>query len=89
MEEQTWNYSGEFLKRAKIIISDKQILLENRELSFMRFPWQFFVILQAVFYAFMPTIQEFASNYEELLKQYCLFLTKEASESVGCRGSVL
>lgn len=38
MEEQTWNYSGEFLKRAKIIISDKQILLENRELSFMRFP---------------------------------------------------
>lgn len=40
MEEQTWNYSGEFLKRAKIIISDKQILLENRELSFMRFPWQ-------------------------------------------------
>ena len=40
MEEQTWNYSREFLKRAKIIISDKQILLENRELSFMRFPWQ-------------------------------------------------
>lgn len=39
MEEQTWNYSGEFFKRAKIIISDKQILLENRELSFMRFPW--------------------------------------------------
>ena len=38
MEDQTWNYSGEFLKRAKIIISDKQILLENRELSFMRFP---------------------------------------------------
>jgi len=38
MEEQTWNYSGEFLKRAKIIISDKQILLENRGLSFMRFP---------------------------------------------------
>ena len=41
MEEQTWNYSGEFFKRAKIIISDKQILLENRELSFMRFPWPY------------------------------------------------
>ena len=41
MEEQTWNYSGEFLKRAKIIISDKQILLENRELSFMRFPCRY------------------------------------------------
>ncbi len=41
MEEQTWNYSGEFLKRAKIIISDKQILLENRGLSFMRFPCRY------------------------------------------------
>lgn len=49
MEEQTWNYSGEFLKRAKIIISDKQILLENRELSFMRFPWQLFANLQQFF----------------------------------------
>ena len=44
MEEQTWNYSGEFFKRAKIIISDKQILLENRELSFMRFPCHIFLV---------------------------------------------
>ena len=56
MEEQTWNYSGEFLKRAKIIISDKQILLENRELSFMRFPCRFIYGLFGVFPTFVSGI---------------------------------
>ena len=70
MEEQTWNYSGEFLKRAKIIISDKQILLENRGLSFMRFPCKFIYSLFGVFPTFV-TIQRFffISNAETLRRR--------------------
>ena len=57
MEEQTWNYSREFLKRAKIIISDKQILLENRELSFMRFPWQDIYCFIAIIKLFISSVR--------------------------------
>ena len=59
MEEQTWNYSGEFLKRAKIIISDKQILLENRELSFMRFLCKSFIKMLCTFQQIQPITLHF------------------------------
>ena len=62
MEEQTWNYSGEFLKRAKIIISDKQILLENRELSFMRFSCTVVFVFMATFSMFYAVLLLFHSS---------------------------